>query len=416
MKTLLLAGISGLFVAAPILTVPWSRPSWSEEERAAFAELRLGEGAAAPDPGNRYAESEEAAELGHRLFFDTRFSADGTVSCATCHVPEKGFQDGTPLARGVGTTNRRTMPLAGVAASPFFFWDGRKDSLWSQALGPMESPVEHGGDRTQYARLVAAHYRDGYERVFGPLPDLGGVPAHASPIGTDAARRAWEEMTLAEQDAVNRVFANVGKAIAAYERRLQPGPSRFDRYVDAVLAGDRRAAREALTRDEEAGLRIFVGKGSCTQCHNGPQLTNHDFANTGVPAAPALPEDLGRLAGAKQALEDEFNCLGAYSDADPSECGELRAMHADAHATRQYKVPSLRNVAERAPYMHAGQIATLEDVVAHYDRAPAAPAGHSELKALGLDERERAQLVVFLRALSSPLATDPRWLSPPDDR
>lgn len=386
---------------------------WSAEEKAALADLRLVEGPAAADRSNRFAANEDAAALGHRFFFDTRFSGNGEVSCASCHLPERGFQDGTALARGVGTTNRRTMPIAGTDASPWFFWDGRKDSAWSQALGPLESPVEHGGDRVMYVRLIARAYAEDYARVFGPLPDLGELPHHASPNGTPEHRAAWASMPSEQQDAVNRVFANLGKAIAAYERRLQPGPSRFDAFVDAVLDGDGTRQRELLDADEVAGLRLFIGKGNCTQCHNGPLLTNNDFANTGVPAVAALPEDEGRFAGARQVLEDPFNCLGAYSDAAPAQCAELRALHVNDHTVRQYKVPSLRNVAERAPFMHAGQLATLEDVVAHYDRAPAAPAGHSELRPLRLSANERHQLVAFLRTLSAPLATEEPWLKAP---
>src|SRR5690606_15553813 len=96
-----------------------------------------------PDPSNRYGDDPRAAALGHQLFFDTRLSANGKVSCATCHDPGRDFQDGLPLAVGVGTNTRRTMPIAGTAYSPWMFWDGRKDSQWSQALGPLESPVEH---------------------------------------------------------------------------------------------------------------------------------------------------------------------------------------------------------------------------------------------------------------------------------
>src|SRR5688572_32768172 len=125
-----------------------------------------------PDPTNRVADDPRAAELGRRLFFDTRLSANGRVACATCHKPEQEFQDGTSLASGVGMTNRRTMPIAGTAYSPFLFWDGRKDSQWAQALGPLESPVEHGGNRDQYARVIAAHYRPEYEQVFGTMPAL----------------------------------------------------------------------------------------------------------------------------------------------------------------------------------------------------------------------------------------------------
>ncbi len=394
-----------------------SRPSWSAQEKAALGELRLTAGATvAADPSNRYATSQAAAELGHRFFFDAGFSSNGEVSCATCHVPEKGFQDGSALARGVGVTARRTMPIAGVAGAAWFFWDGRKDSLWSQALGPLESAVEHGGDRVQYVHRIAAEYRDAYESLFGPLPDLTGVPEHASPKGDAAARAAWAAMTPAQRDAANRVFANMGKAIAAYERKLQPGEARFDRWVDAVAAGDEAGAATLLDADEQAGARLFVGKAQCTRCHDGPTFTNHDFANTGVPAAAGLPEDLGRLSGAAQAVDDEFSCLGRYSDARPEECAELLAAMTGVQALRQFKVPSLRNVAERAPYMHAGQLATLDDVVAHYDRAAAAPAGHNELEPLGLTAGERRQLVRFLGTLSGPFATDARWLAPPAPR
>ncbi|HEX7830656.1 MAG TPA: cytochrome-c peroxidase, partial [Thermoanaerobaculia bacterium] len=109
----------------------------------------------AKDATNRFADNAAAAALGKELFFDPSLSANGKVSCASCHQPEREFQDGVALAQGVGTTNRRTMPIAGTAYSPFLFWDGRKDSQWSQALGPLESAVEHGGTRSQYAHVIA---------------------------------------------------------------------------------------------------------------------------------------------------------------------------------------------------------------------------------------------------------------------
>ncbi len=387
--------------------------SWSEAEVQQLRELRLVEGPAAPDHSNRYADSDLAAALGHELFFDVRFSSNGQVSCASCHFPELGFQDGRMLAQGVGTTARRTMPLAGIDGGSWFFWDGRKDSLWSQALGPLESPVEHGGDRVQYVLIVAARYREAYEGIFGPLPDLSGLPEHASPNGSRQLRAAWEALSPEKRDAVNRVFANMGKAIAAYERKLQPAPSRFDRYVDAVVARDSDAAASALSEEEEAGLRLFLGKANCTECHNGPQLTNHDFANTGIPAVAGMPADTGRVEGVRDVLADEFNCLGRFSDAEPESCRELRYLQDDHHALRQFKVPSLRNVAERAPYMHAGQLPTLEAVIDHYDRAPVPPMGEGELRPLGLTSEEKVQLVSFLRALSSPIAAEARWLRPP---
>lgn len=374
---------------------------WSEAEVAELESLWIGSLEELPaDPTNRYADDPRAVALGHHLFFDTRLSSTGTVSCATCHRAEREFQDDVALAQGVGTTDRRTMPVAGTAYAPFLFWDGRKDSQWAQALGPLESPVEHGGNRARYAHVVAQHYRAEYEALFGALPDLGAVPADAGPVADSAAAAAWNGLAPAQRDAVTAVFVNIGKAIAAYERRLQYGESRFDRYV-AELVQTGRAPAGVLTPDEVAGARLFIGRANCTQCHNGALFTNNEFHNTGVPAVATLPQDRGRWNGARGVLADEFNCRSRWSDADPAQCRELEYLSVDAHELeRAFKVPSLRNVAERPPYMHAGQVASLADVLQHYNRAPAAPAGHTELKPLKLNARELRQLEAYLRALS----------------
>ena len=388
---------------------------WSKEE---LAQLQALSTAALPplpdDPSNRVAGDERAAELGHRLFFDERLSSNGEVACATCHLPDKLFQDGTALGKGVGTTGRRTMSIVGTARSPWQFWDGRKDSQWAQALGPLESAVEHGGDRTQYVRLLASEYRAEYEAIFGPMPDLSGLPANAGPVENPAAKAAWETLPAGRRDAVSGVFANMGKAIAAYERKIDPGPSRFDAYVQAAAAGDTRRMRDTLTRDEAAGLKLFLGEANCVQCHGGPLFTNDEFHNTGVPAAPGLPADSGRLGGTAQVLKDEFNCLGRFSDAAPEQCGELRFLpEGGQQQMRQFRVPSLRNVAERAPYMHAGQFASLREVLEHYNRAPAAPQGHSELRPLGLGAKQIDQLAAFLGTLSGGVRADARSLQAP---
>jgi cytochrome c peroxidase len=244
-----------------------------------------------------------------------------------------------------------------------------------QALGPLESPVEHGGTREQYARLISTSYRAEYEQLFGTLPDL------------------------TERDGVTAVFVNIGKSIAAYERRIQYGPSRFDRYVNALVKTG-RAPEGVLTADETAGLQLFLGKANCTQCHSGPLLTNNEFHNTGVPPRPQLAIDHGRLTGATAVLSDEFNCRSQWSDAR-ARCSELEFIVTGEHTLdRAYKVPSLRNVAERPPYMHAGQFATLAEVLDHYNRAPAAATGHSELRPLRLKPVALRQLEAFLRALS----------------
>jgi cytochrome c peroxidase len=345
------------------------------------------------------ADDPAAAALGRALFFDERLSSNGRVSCATCHDPELAFQDGKPLGAGVGETTRRTMPIAGAAHNPFLFWDGRKDSLWSQALGPLESALEHGGTRAQYAHVVETHYRADYERVFGPLPDLTLVPHVAGPVDDPLASRAWKGLTEAQRDAVTGVFVNIGKAIATYERQIEHERSRFDDYVDG-LAATGRAPSGVLSPDEVAGLRLFVGKANCTQCHNGPLLTNADFHNTGVAPRLAQAPDLGRLAGVAAVLGDEFNCRSRWSDAGPEQCVELEYLDTDSpRLAGAQKVPSLRDVARRAPYMHAGQIATLAEVLEHDNRAPAAVVGTSELVPLGLTPTELQQLAAFLMSL-----------------
>lgn len=387
-------------LALALLAAGCNPNAFSEEEKAVIASLSLAALAPLPaDPTNRVADDRRAAAFGATLFFDTDFSANGKVSCGTCHVIDQQFQDGLALARGIGRTNRRTMPLAGVAYSPWQFWDGRKDSLWSQALGPLEDAREHGGNRTSYAHLVARKYRDRYEGVFGPLPDLASLPADAGPNGDAAQQAAWTAMDEEERIGIDRVFSNLGKAIAAFERSILHEETRFDRFAAALAAG-RQPQGDAVFSDlETEGLKLFIGKAQCVNCHNGPRFTDDHFHNTGVPAAAGLPEDRGRAQAVAQVLADPFNCQGPYSDA-PGECDELRFMVREGHELeRAFKTPSLRGAASRPPYMHSGQIATLEEVVDHYSRAPQAPAGHSEIRPMVFTDRGRAALIAFLKTL-----------------
>lgn len=353
------------------------------------------------DPTNRYADDPAAAALGATLFFDTRMSRNGQVACGTCHVIDTQFQDGLPLGKGVATTNRRTMPLAGAAWSPFQFWDGRRDSLWAQALTPLEDQREHAGTRTGYAHFMHDHFGERFERIFGKLPDLSHLPAEAGPFGTPAEQAAWKAMSEDDRQAVDRVFATIGKAIAAFERSLVPPKTRFDRFADAIAANKQPEGDAALTPQEIAGLRLFIGKGRCSTCHTGPRFTDDGFHNTGVPPVAALPEDLGRATGVQLVAADPFNCTGKFSDAGPEACGELRYMIKDGQTLiRAYKTPSLRGAATRPPYMHAGQLATLDEVLDHYSRAPASIQGVSELHPVTLSERERDELIAFLKTIS----------------
>jgi cytochrome c peroxidase len=390
------------------------RDHWSATEINVLASLRLNQlPVASSDPSNAVDGSPAAINLGRQLFDDTRLSKNQAVSCASCHDAQKNFQDGLPVGRGVGTGSRRTMPIVGSGHSPWFFWDGRKDSLWAQALGPLEDAAEHGGNRTRYAHLIKTHYRSAYEGVFGTMPALSAAPLDASPSGTSAEKAAWKAMDLGTQQNVNRVFANVGKAIAAFEKTLTHGETRFDRYVEGIV-GRTLQTQRLLTQQEVSGLRVFIGKGQCVTCHSGPLFTDQSFHNTGVPPRDTNKPDQGRSAAITRVQSDEFNCLGAFSDAKASQCLELRFLTTDdSLLAGAFKTPSLRDVALRPPYMHAGQFSSIKDVIAHYVRAPAASIGqteladggsrHSERKPIRLSEHEANALASFLGTLSTPV-------------
>ena len=393
---------------------------WSDAELQTLGSLWLGAAPSVPqDPTNAVADLPAARRLGHRLFFDLRLSANKAVSCATCHRPERRFTDGLPLAVGLGLGQFNTPSLVAAAYSPWQFWNGRKDSLWAQAVSPLESPIEQGASRMAIARLIAAdpEYRTAYSALFGPLPAL--------PEG--------EPASVADVQAVTEVLVNAAKAIAAYQRLLLPGESRFDRYVASLLKpasggagakqwgqGNKVAGADALrpgdaglTRTELEGLRLFIGKAQCINCHNGPLFTNHEFHNTGPLPTPGGLPDLGRIVGAEQVRDDPFNCLSRHSDAALDDCAELRFMRTGPDLLGARKTPSLRNLRGTEPYMHAGQISSLEGVLDHYNRAPSAIVGHSEAKPPNLLPYELKRLEAFLHTLDAPLATAPEWLAPP---
>ncbi len=381
--------------------------TWTDDQKSVLKSLWIGSLPPVPDdPSNKYDTDPRAVAFGKKLFFDDRLSGNLKVSCATCHPENPNFADDLPLAHGMGTTNRRTMPLIGVAYNTWLFWDGRKDSLWAQALGPFESAVEHGFTRTQCVSVILENYRDEYERIFGPLPEFmkRDLPPLAKPsMEEPAALKAWIILAPEKRVAITRVYANMGKAIAAFVRTIMPTPSRFDQYVEAVMADDPDKMLATLSNEEVKGLRLFIGKAKCTNCHTGPLFTNGTFHNTAVPKADGLPEDDGRSSAIAKVLADEFNCYSQYSDAEHGDCVNLRFIDT---ATYKYigafKTPTLRNVAERAPYMHAGQIPTLRKVLEFYrdlppERRPA------DLEHGSLNDMELSQLEAFLRTLSSPL-------------
>ena len=391
---------SVLVVAAAVLlaiaAVTWQRRAaelapWTATDTQILRSLWLHElQPLPPDASNAVADNTQAAKFGQRLFFDARLSRTGAISCSTCHQPERRFTDGLPKGVAIGMSKRNTRSIVGVAYSPWLYWDGRKDSLWSQALSPLEDPNEHGSDRRRIVTLISTDvsYSTTYQSLFGALPELD------------------------DPDAIDGAFANIGKAIAAYERRLLPGASRFDAYVAAVLAGDDEAQADLFTDDEIRGLRLFIGEANCTQCHNGPLLTNHEFHNTGVISFPGEVPDKGRVTGIRTAFADPFNCLGEFSDAG-AECAELVFARSGPELTGAFRTPSLRNLENTAPYMHKGQLETLTEVLRHYNDAPRAMIGHNEAKPLGLSKRQLRSIEAFLRTLDAPLATPDEWLTPP---
>ena len=349
---------------------------WTAAERALLGSLSLRSlSAPPPDPTNRVADDPAAAALGRRLFFEPGLSSNGKVSCASCHDPAKYFTDGSRVSAGIGGTTRNSPTVVAAAYAPFLFWDGRSDSLWAQALGPLQSKVEMGATRASVASFLQseASYRRDYEAVFGAIA--------TSPD--------------------SRIFANTGKAIAAYERTLRPGESRFDRYVAAVIEGRPPAAGAMLSAGELAGLKLFLdAKSACLQCHNGPLFTNQSFHNIGTGGADADPPDFGRLIGLQALSLDEFNCRGVYRDGEGA-CPDLDFLNKDDHGGKlegAFKVPGLRSVALTAPYMHDGRFATLEAVLDHYRNPPR--ARNHELQTLSLTTADIANLAAFLRTLT----------------
>lgn len=359
---------------------------------------------------NRYANLSSAAELGKTLFFDPMLSANQAISCASCHQPGKYFTDGKKLAKGTRQLQRHTPTVVGLSSQYWFYWDGRRDSLWAQALTPIEAEGEMAGDRVSIVRYVATNkvLAQSYRHIFGEFPGQifdPGLPKRASPIGNTKLAAAWQQLGVSQQKAINRVFVNLGKAIAAYEHTLRPQVSRFDYFVEAIQQGRLEQAKMLLNEKEVKGLRLFIdmNKTQCLQCHNGSMFSNGEFHNTGTGRFSGAHIDYGRAFGLPALVLDEFNCLGDYSDAAPEDCDALRFLTQDQHANLNgaFKTPSLRNIAKTAPYFHDGRFGNLWQVLQYYAAPPSSgKQGLNELKPSGLNLQQNQQLMAFLRSLS----------------
>ncbi|MBT8102983.1 MAG: cytochrome-c peroxidase, partial [Gammaproteobacteria bacterium] len=169
-------------VVAAAITIAWQYrakdpPAWTDAEIQVLRSLSLESlPALPPDPSNAVADNPQAAKFGERLFLDPRLSANGSISCATCHQPARQFTDGLAKGQALGTSRRNTPSIVGSAYSPWLYWDGRRDSLWAQALSPLEDPNEHGASRLQVVGFIAEddEYRAMYETLFGEFGDVSG--------------------------------------------------------------------------------------------------------------------------------------------------------------------------------------------------------------------------------------------------
>jgi cytochrome c peroxidase len=310
----------------------------------------------------------EKVELGKRLFFDARLSGDGSLACASCHLPDQGWTTNSPLSPAYPTAmeRRNSQTLVNVAYNKTLLWDGRAGALEKQALGPIQNPLHMNQNLDLLIEKLKAvpAYEERFQQVFG---------------------------TSVTPEAI-------GKALAAFERTLVTRDAPFDRH----MTGDWQAMSEGALR----GMELFKGKARCILCHNGPNFTDSQFHNLGVPAAPLLSDPLVQAAirfDTKRMNVPEYQSvredLGRYL---------VTKEEKDRGA---FRTPTLRNVMQREPYMHNGLFHSLEEVIDFYDAGGGAVAGKSPLiQPLGLIAPEKRDLLAFLQALTGELPT----VTPPE--
>lgn len=319
------------------------------------------EGAPPPDPTNVYADDLRASIFGLQLFKDDGMGPSELVSCRSCHEIDRQFTDGGDKpTRGVGPGARNTPTVILAAWQRWQFWDGRADSLWQQALGPLENPDEFGSTRLWIAHRIDRRWRLEYEAVFGPMPlidDLSRFPGDGKP-----GDPRWEGMAPADQDVITRIFVNVGKSIAAYERTFRTTPNAPDRYAK----GDPKA----LTDAQKDGLAAFFEAG-CAQCHWGPRLTDDAFHVLRFPSGhDDFSPDNGRIDGGPKYETAEFRADSRWADVPQPK----RAIAVDKEQLGAFKTPPLRGVVLTAPYGHGGGVSSLEMAI-EFHRTRGMPAG-----------------------------------------
>ena len=326
-------------------------------------------------------QTPEKIALGEKLFNDTRFSSTGEVSCATCHLAEKGFTD-SPLSVSEGINKLKgTRNAPTVVNAVYFekmFWDGRSPSLEDQALHPFVNPVEMGLEDHQpildIVRSDPAYVKE-FDTVFGKTGDA---------------------VTMTE----------VTQAIAAFERTQVAGDSPFDRWH---YGGE----KDALTAAQKRGFELFVNAGRCVSCHVIEQtqalFTDNRFHNVGVGIndiqndVPDLAREFLKAEAAKTDVD-----VQVLTDKRTSELGRF-AVTREFDDLGSIKTPTLRNVDVTAPYMHDGSLETLKDVMVHYNNGgvtneddPVNDFLSGGIRPLDLTDEQIDDLVAFMEALTSP--------------
>jgi cytochrome c peroxidase len=313
----------------------------------------------ATDPSNRASGRRAAVELGERLFFDARLSADGRFSCGTCHLPERNWTDNKVRGVAAAEVDRNTPTLMNARLGHWYGWDGGADSLWSQSIRPILDARELGATPRHVAELMRKDEQLScrYQRTFG-----------APPSPTDD----------------EEVLVNVAKILAAFQETFETPPTPFDRFRNALARGERPKAG-SYSDAAQRGLKLFVGKGNCSSCHSGPNFTGGEFRNNGFSADPGRPAALRALQASR------FNLAGRYNDDPQKRVHAVQPAEAGA-----FKVPTLRHLMLTAPYGHDGKRETLAEVVRHYSET-----GSAALPALKLTVAEQTDLVVFLESIST---------------
>ncbi len=330
------------------------------------------------DPSNRISNDARAIALGAALFTDPVLSVDGAFSCASCHDPKQAFTTSDTRALGRVLLDRNTPSLRNLSGLRWYGWGGKSDSLWAASLHPIieEQEMAHNKESLKSA-LSESSFIDDFEAIFG------GIQSQDPEL----------------------VLVNTAKTLSAYLETLVTERTQFDDFRDAL---ERRDLTEAAHYPETAqrGLQLFLGRGNCVFCHNSPGFSNNEFHDAGVPYFLNETEvDEGRFGGLNFLLSSAYTLGGDWSD-DPDKRGawavrSVRRSHSDFGT---FRTPSLRGVAETAPYMHNGSLNDLDAVIRHYseiDTERLHTDGEAILSELNLSEQEIADLVAFLETLSN---------------